>query len=130
MLSVTSARQKPRPTYDELAEEVARLRAILEPTEFSWSRRLKVSPTQARILWLLIQRQLVPHAAIESATLHDRRGEESDRWLDVTRSQISILRRKLKRRYGFLRPPIKNIHGVGYEMDAEYRAIVRSDILG
>lgn len=88
-----------------------------------------VTPMGARILWLLINRQIVTHDAVSCALLHDRSNDGPDEWLRLTRAHVSYLRSRLRKRFGDARPIIKSVFGVGYEMDAEYRAILRKEIL-
>lgn len=133
MLSVTSAPTRPgqkkaRPTYEDLEEEVAYLRSILEPKYFAWSIPMRITPTGARILWLLIHRTIATHEAVVRVLAHDR--PSHDVAISLVRAQVTYLRIGLRRHFKFSGPIIKAIPGVGYEMDADCRAVARKEILG
>lgn len=126
MLSVISALAKDRTRYDELVAEVARLRAILEPREGAWRGEIGLTPTRARLLWVLLQRDIATYDALCHALSHDHEYEDI---LQTVRCGIVHVRHRLTERFGFPRSCIIPIYGTGYKMLPEYRAMLRKKIL-
>lgn len=132
MLSVTSAQPKPRakpPSYEELEEEVAYLRGLLEPDDFDWRRGLGLHRAEARVLWVLLHRKLATSEALcHTLTCRGVKAYDYKDWRLAVRAQICLLRRKLTKRFGFSRPCIVSVNRVGYEMDPEYGTMLREEI--